>query len=87
MPAPFIPDITFSDDAVDSAAHVINALCGYTVDLEIPNNTGYPCQEVSIVRVDDDLDVVVAATDEIGAPIGDATWAVPLNLIKKVKVL
>lgn len=83
----FIPTITFSDDAIESAIAIMHALVDYTVDLDIPENTGYPAERVSIVRIDSDGDVVVAETDETGVVLTNATWAVPINLIRKVVIL
>ena len=87
-PTLYLPAITFSDDAVDACARILSAVIDYTVDLTIPENTGYPCERVVIVRIDDDYDVEVAETDDSGARIPNGgTWAVPLNLIKSLTVL
>jgi hypothetical protein len=83
----FIPTIAFSDDAIDSAIALAHALIDYTVDLDIPNNSGYPARSVRIVRIDPDGDVVVRETED-GDPVPHGgTWAVPINLIRRITVL
>lgn len=66
----------------------LRSLAGYTVDITLSpeGDTGYPTQSVSIVRIDEDGDVVVCETDD-GEPISNATWAIPSNYVQKVTVL
>lgn len=78
--------IEFADDAGDAAARGISAFAEFVVDLELTNQ-GYPHKRVLIVRVDEDGDVVVCETDDDGVPIRNSTWAIPLEVIKKVTVL
>lgn len=61
------------------------ALVGRIVDLEIPDNTGYPAEDVYVVRVDSDGDVVVCESDGRG-PIETGTWAIPQEVIRRVRV-
>lgn len=73
----------------DSAAAIINSgVVGYTVDLDIANNTGYPCDGVHVLGTSDDGScIVICETGDDGARIGNATWEVPIDLVARLTVL
>jgi hypothetical protein len=67
-------------------SEALGSLIGLMVDLDIPDNSGYPDANVYVVRVDEDGDLVVSETDERGAPIEGMTWAVPQAVIRNIYV-
>lgn len=79
--------IEFHPDAFDTLKRVVETLVGFTVALEIPDNTGYPTGGV-IARIDDDGDIVLYDEfDERGAPIKNTSIAVPVSVIATLTVL
>jgi hypothetical protein len=88
------PTIEFASGAWEAAARGIAAYAEFIVDLDLTND-GYPHAQVMILRVEDDGDVVVCETEGDDSapiatprtPIRNSTWAIPLEVIKKVTVL
>jgi len=73
------------DDPVGALSQrMFQALIGYVVDIEFrapADYTGYPCEHVYVVRVDDDGDVVVCEMNDDGTPAEHSTVAIPQNII------
>lgn len=81
--------VTFSDHAHANGTAiptVLNALAGWTVDIDYTVDTGYPSPGV-IKGTDADGDLVIHEADANGAPFLNSTWAVPLEVIERVTVV
>lgn len=78
-------EIHFNDDAVDSYIWTLNKLTLMTANIDVTNDA-YPHESVVIKSVNDDGITVWEAGPD-GAPIKNATWVIPHQVVNSVTVI